>query len=115
MLVVAVGFFDACGGAAIALTARRAAKFVRVVGLQQIGLGMAGERVSVLIGLFAFEDMAAAVSLTGSRTPMWQDSQRSTMLASGTLIWRIFGSQASVLSSKPASCEGVRLTMCSDT
>src|SRR5260370_30932155 len=55
MLVVAVGFFDAGGGAAIALMARRAAKFVRVVGLQQIGLGMAGERVSVLIGLFAFE------------------------------------------------------------
>src|SRR5260370_30472022 len=55
MLVVAMGFFDAGGGAAIALMARRAAKFVRVVGLQQIGLGMAGERVSVLIGLFAFE------------------------------------------------------------
>ena len=28
---------------------------------------------------------------SGSRAPMWQDSQRSTMLASGTLIWMMDG------------------------
>src|SRR6202045_1111850 len=55
MLVVAVGFLDASSGAAIALMARRAAKFVGIVDLQEIGLGMAGERASVLVGLLAFE------------------------------------------------------------
>ena len=43
--------------------------------------------------------MAAAVIFSGSRVPMWQDSQRSTMLASATLIWTIVGSQSRCLSS----------------
>src|SRR5260370_21790744 len=55
MLVVAVGFFGACSGAAIALMARRAAKFVRVVRLQQVRLRMASERAGVLVRLFALE------------------------------------------------------------
>src|ERR1700694_2466605 len=55
MLVVAMGFFDASGGASITLMAGRAAKFIRVVRLQQIGLGMAGEGEGVLIRLFALE------------------------------------------------------------
>ena len=32
-------------------------------------------------GFFPLNDIDAAVNLTGSRMPMWQDSQRSTMLA----------------------------------
>src|SRR5258708_12515886 len=55
MLVIAVGFFDSSGGASVALVARRAAKLIRVVNFQQIGLGMAGEGAGVLVGLFALE------------------------------------------------------------
>src|SRR5258706_13734640 len=55
MLVITMGLFDTGGGATIALMTRRAAKFVGVVRLQQIGLGMAGERVGVLVGFFALE------------------------------------------------------------
>src|SRR3984893_9566281 len=55
MLVVAVRLFNTGGGAAIALMARRAAKFIGVVSLQQIRLGMAGERAGILIRLFSLQ------------------------------------------------------------
>ena len=51
VLVVAVGFLDAGGGAAVALVAGRAAELVGIVSLQQFRLGMAGEGVGILVGL----------------------------------------------------------------
>src|ERR1700730_10678334 len=53
MLIVAMGFFHAGGGASIALMARRAAELVRVMNLQKIGLGMTGESASILVWFFA--------------------------------------------------------------
>src|SRR5216684_144040 len=55
MFVVAMGFFDAGGGASVALMTRRAAKFFGIVGLQQVGLRVAGERTGVLVRLLALE------------------------------------------------------------
>ncbi len=66
-------------------------------------------------GFFPRNDIDAAVNLIGSRMPMWQDSQRSTILASGTLICWICGVQASVLFCRPLICAAVRSTMCSET
>ena len=107
VLVVAVSFFDAGGGASIALVARRAAELVGIVHLQQFRVGMAGEGVGILVGLLlALEVMTAAVILSGSRASMWQDSQRSTMLASATLICTILGSQSSVFFCRPSICVG---------
>src|SRR5712671_3793362 len=73
MLVVAMGFLDAGGGASIALMAGRAAKFIRIVSLKEIGLGMAGECAGVFVGLFALRghghggesDRLACAQVTG--------------------------------------------------
>ena len=46
--------------------------------------------------------MTAAVIRSGSRAFMWQDSQRSTMLASATLICTILGSHSSVFFFRPS-------------
>src|SRR4029077_13997170 len=51
MLVVAVRFLDASGGAAIALMARGAAELVGVVDFEQLWLGMADKSIRVLVGL----------------------------------------------------------------
>src|SRR5512143_4059933 len=62
-------------------------------------------------GRFApFGLIDAAVSFSGSRIPMWQDSQRSTMFASATLILTILGSQSLVFFLRPSIWVGVRDT-----
>src|SRR5258708_5394351 len=51
VLVISVALLDASGGAAIALMARRASELIGIVKLQQLGLGMADESLSIFIGL----------------------------------------------------------------
>ena len=51
MLVIAVSFFHAGGGAAVALMAGRTAKLVGIVNLQQFRLRMADERLRVFVRL----------------------------------------------------------------
>ena len=51
VLVGAMRFFDASGCAAIALMARRAAEFFRIVRFQKFWLRMTGEGVRVLVRL----------------------------------------------------------------
>ena len=55
VFVVAVGFFNAGGGAAIALVAGRAAVFFGIVNFQKVGFRMAGEGPRIFIRLFAFQ------------------------------------------------------------
>ena len=50
MLIISMSFFNAGGGAAIALMARGAAKFFGIVNLQQLRRGMAGKRLGILVG-----------------------------------------------------------------
>ena len=52
VLIIAVGFLNTRGGAAIPLVARRASELFRIVGLEEFGLGMANKSLSVVIGLF---------------------------------------------------------------
>src|SRR5215469_3923681 len=52
VLVVAVGFLHAGGGSSIALVAGRAPELVGIVNGEKFGVGMAGERFGVFVGLF---------------------------------------------------------------
>src|SRR6266404_972102 len=52
MFIVAVGLLDACRGAAVALMARRAAKFVRIMRLQKFRFRMARKCPGVLVWFF---------------------------------------------------------------
>ena len=52
--------------------------------------------------------MSLRVNTTGSRMPRWQDSQRSTMPASGLLICRISIGELFALFSNPCNCSAVR-------
>ncbi len=98
VLVIPVRLLDAGGGASVALMAGRAAELVRIVNLQKFRLGMTDERVRIFIRLLlAFCRHRGRVILIGSRVSMWQDSQRSTMFASATLICTIVGSQSAAL------------------
>src|SRR5260370_17321073 len=51
MLVISVGFLHARSGATIALMTGRTAELVRIVNLQQLRLGMAGESIGIFVGL----------------------------------------------------------------
>ena len=53
MFVSAVSFFDAGGGAAIALVARRTAESLGIMNSQQVAVGMAGKSARVLIRFLA--------------------------------------------------------------
>ena len=50
MLVIAMCFFDAGGRTPIPLVARRAAEFLGIVNLQEVGIGMAHECFCVIVG-----------------------------------------------------------------
>ena len=92
MLIVSVRLLHAGRGAAVALVAGRAAELVGIVHLQHSGSGWLTKARAYSSGFFSpLAVMDAGVIFSGSRMPMWQDSQRSTMLASATLICTIFG------------------------
>src|SRR5438874_7588911 len=46
-------FFNACGGAAVALVTRRAAELLWIMNFQEVGARMAGEGLRVLVRFFA--------------------------------------------------------------
>src|SRR5260370_19259825 len=52
MFVVAMGLLEACRGAAVALMARRTAKFVRIMRLQKFRFGMTRKCPGVLVRFF---------------------------------------------------------------
>ena len=54
MLVISVRFLNASGSPSIPLVTGRTAELVRIMGLQQFRLGMAGERPGIVVGLFPF-------------------------------------------------------------
>jgi CBS domain-containing protein len=54
VFVVTVGFFNASGGASVALVARRAGELVGIVSLQEIRFRVAGKCAGVFVRFFAF-------------------------------------------------------------
>ena len=112
MLIISMRFFDAGRSASVSLMAGRAAELLRIVNLQQLGLRMAENACAYSSGFFSpLAIIEAGVIFSGSRVFMWQDSQRSTILASATLICTIAGSHSSAFFFRPSICCGVRSTI----
>ena len=69
MLVVAVRLLNAGGRPAISLVTGRAAELVRIMGLQQLRFGMAGEGPRIVVGLVALRRHRCRGQLDGLADP----------------------------------------------